>query len=135
MTTEDDFRRALAAHPDDWQTLAVYSDWLRERDDERADGYQALAALRLHPIPDSAVGWILGRDDNDQYNQKPQAVPGLLPPDWYQFLAASSELKVHGAWWCSGELLALFDAAARAFAKLPPERRAVLLAGRAQGTE
>jgi uncharacterized protein (TIGR02996 family) len=43
VTTEDDFRRAIEANPDDWDTLAVFSDWLRDRDDPRADGYAALA--------------------------------------------------------------------------------------------
>ena len=52
MTTEDDFRRALDANPKDWQTLAVLSDWLRERDDPRADGYAALVRHQKRPKPE-----------------------------------------------------------------------------------
>jgi uncharacterized protein (TIGR02996 family) len=37
VTTEDDLRRAIDADPEDRHTLLVFSDWLRDRGDKRAD--------------------------------------------------------------------------------------------------
>ena len=49
MTTEDDFQAKLDADPTDWQTRLVFSDWLQEIGDPRADGYRALGLLRRSP--------------------------------------------------------------------------------------
>ena len=75
MTTEEDFQKALDANPDDWQTRLVFADWLQDRDDPRADGYRALAVLRVAPYAEeSGKGWKgYGRTDNAS---NPAAAPG-----------------------------------------------------------
>lgn len=47
----DDFASLINAGTRDWQTLLVYSDWLRENDDELADGFYAIGILRREPRP------------------------------------------------------------------------------------
>ena len=96
MTTEDDFRRAIDANPEDWQNLLVFSDWLRERNDARADGYAALAALRKYPRPEThgrsmpknqQGNWFLwgkvGTAMRSERGAAKQRDPDALPPDWY----------------------------------------------------
>jgi uncharacterized protein (TIGR02996 family) len=125
VTTEDDFRTTLDANPEDWQTRLVYADWLQDRGDPRAEGYRALGTLRRWPRkfgtnrfrfykPDE---WLTGPDD--------------LPADWWNAAEPKKNFKggdAVGALW-NRSRSNVEDAAALAFAKLPPERRAELLTG------
>ena len=125
MTTEDDFQAALDAHPDDWQTRLVFADWLQERGDPRAEGYRALARLRRIPesISNESFWWFSSRNYCADRRQ-------TLPQDWfdclpkknrtYLFPVAREKVRSPRRW--------VEDTAARAFAKLPLERRAELLA-------
>jgi uncharacterized protein (TIGR02996 family) len=122
LTTEDDFRRVIDANPSDWQTLLVFSDWLRERNDPRADGYTALAVRRQVPYNHGRQWcWWGQRSGLSAHRRK----PNLLPDDWYAALERAPSQSFARESQCPSDL---FDFAARAFSKLPPERRAELLA-------
>lgn len=133
MTTEEDFQRALDARPDDWQCRLLFADWLQEHDDPREEGYRALALLRrvprgefrLHLIgPRSTTRgfwwtkWrhVGGTDVEDAVSHGSAA---CLPWDW-RVACGGTYSSCHEA----------EDAAAHAFARLPAERRAELLATR-----
>jgi uncharacterized protein (TIGR02996 family) len=137
MTTEDDFQRALDAHPDDWQTRLVFADWLQDQRDPRADGMRALGTLALWPfeygLSDRCSKVELWGYHNGEGHHQPARAPRepvparhALPPDWLALLNRGDAKEV----WCR----ALYsrreaeDAAALAFAGLPAERRAELLA-------
>lgn len=125
MTTEDDFQRALDAHPDDWQTRLVFADWLQERGDARAEGYRALGALRRVPAhhlyePMSHVDWAFSHGTTDGHPDWDwRHRPDRLPDDWSKLV---NNRHVHTS------RRVLEDVAALAFAKVPPARRAELLA-------
>ena len=121
MTTEDDFQAALDANPYDWQTRLVFADWLEERGDPRAEGYRALGVLQLRPYS-AAYCWANAR------NRESTAHAGfnLLPQDWYAF--TTPNLETAGIYCFFESRREAEDAAALAFARLPPERRAELLA-------
>lgn len=134
MTTEDDFHRVIDEQPGDWQTLLVFSDWLRDRDDVRADGYAALAALRL--VPGSETIRAGGRREWIgtwyRFSISPHAAKNeTLPRDWFALVMPHNELPdwnpAYWTYWRSRR--AARDGAARAFASLPAARRAELLAG------
>jgi uncharacterized protein (TIGR02996 family) len=120
MTTEDDFQAALDADPDDWQTRLVFADWLEERGDERGPGYRALGLHRHRPPRGNGYVWFnaahYGRVTFDN-----------LPADWFEELEDETDgaSDAFRAWSTRREAE---DAAAWAFAELPPERRAELLA-------
>jgi uncharacterized protein (TIGR02996 family) len=130
VTTEDDFQKALAAKPTDWQTRLVFADWLQERGDPRAEGYRALGALRLRPLRGAHSKrhwWTAVGEGPPTYNH--------LPPDWFRAVAGYGHRSA-GRWRWPDEFdesrdnrREIEDAAARAFAALPAERRAALLAG------
>lgn len=132
MTTEDDFNAALDANPEDWQTRLVFADWLQERGDPRADGYRALAQGRHQPdtttsdVVATAFHW-WNRDWTDRAYANHETIfrPVSLAGDWYGLLKGGrkDEQKRDFPTRRRAE-----DAAARAFAKLSPERRAELLA-------
>lgn len=124
MTTEDDFRRAIEADPTDWQTLAVFSDWLRDRDDARADGYAVLAATRNRPgsTPAYPCWW-----SHDACGGVPRRQKfGKLPFDWFRQLPGWRG-EVNEWWYDFNGHADAFDAAAIAFSKLPASRREELL--------
>lgn len=123
MTTEDDFQAALDAKPEDWQTRLVFADWLQERGDPRADGYRALGVLRLWPKREGegeGGTWAYQGGVADDY-----PACHTLPRDWFDADSPGN------TYWTQDldTRRESEDAAARAFAKLPPERRAELLAG------
>jgi uncharacterized protein (TIGR02996 family) len=128
MTTEDDFQRALDANPDDHQTRLVFSDWLQERCDPRAEGYRALGALRKRPRdfnPEYRCGWCSGA--NTSYTSDRRYAHCVLPARWYDGVRALLHDRAcrNDPWWIEGlSRRELEDAAALAFAKHPAERRA-----------
>jgi uncharacterized protein (TIGR02996 family) len=130
MTTEDDFQRALDAHPDDWQTRLVFADWLQDGGDPRADGYRALVACGWSPWT-AIKGWYSWWDFNRCGRTAHETPPmhqfghGELPTDWFDALGPRRYGKHDSDYPTRREAE---DAAALAFAKLPPERRAELLA-------
>jgi uncharacterized protein (TIGR02996 family) len=124
VTSEVDFRRAIDARPDDGHTLLVFADWLQERDDGRADGYRALA--RLGKYPQHFAGLSTRYPWSWWYRPHPGEEQHDLDAAWYR--------KLRGGKWKGTSrdyrsAFAALDAAARAFAKLPAERRAAFLAG------
>ena len=133
MTTEDDFQKALDRCPEDRQCRLVFADFLDERDDPRAEGYRAIAAL---PKPNCKTTngdkvpfiWMA-----DSY-RIPGSLYAGLPGDWFGQLEGVSRYH-DGSRAPAGYRWKNYDtrgdaenAAAFAFAKLPPERRAELLA-------
>jgi uncharacterized protein (TIGR02996 family) len=127
VTTEDDFQAALDAKPDDWQTRLVFADWLQERNDPRAEGYRALGQNRLVPKLPNQVNkpgyttraWAEGYKWTD----------GWLPNDWFPLARAHTSERAWTQWAVNKSRREAEDMAALAFAQLPPERRAELLAG------
>lgn len=126
MTTEEDFQRALDAHPDDHTTRLVFADWLQERDDPRAEGYRALGVLRKWPefpaVDGNSTWWC---DWDGTWTED-----NALPRSWHQqFHIYGKDCYEPYRYSTRREAE---DAAALAFAKLPAERRAELLATNAE---
>lgn len=124
MNDEDAFQAWLDEHPDDHTTRGIFGDWLADRGDERAEGYWAMARLGFHPDEFGEYRPVKcwGRADNEFYDRKHAA----LPHDWFGLIDEGLDVE----WWL--DFLTrqqAEDAAARAFAKLPAERRAELLRG------
>ena len=120
MTTEEDFHAALDANPDDWQTRLVFADWLDERGDPRGEGYRALGVLQLRPAS-AAYCWANARNRDSS----PHHGFNLLPQDWYTL--TTPNLETAGVYCFFDSRHEAEDAAARAFANLPSNRRAELL--------
>lgn len=147
MTSEDDFQAALDADPTDWQTRLVFADWLQERGDERADGYRALGLTRRVPyrVPEHfREKWLYGLIKNLHWRRsraasvtitvgrrrqmRYAAVAYTLPESWVRGFARPDRKG-----WVIRQTptrRAIEDAAARAFANLPADTRARILAAR-----
>jgi uncharacterized protein (TIGR02996 family) len=149
VTTEEDFQAALDADPNDWQTRLVFADWLQDRGDERAEGYRALGVLRRVPTskffqPRSRKRWYLwystthgGNLERNRHGPASAIIESMrvaaLPTDWCETILALTPAEKRGnhrgGWFGYGVTRReAEDAAALAFARLPPERRAELLA-------
>jgi uncharacterized protein (TIGR02996 family) len=129
MTTEDDFQRALAAKPRDWQTRLVFADWLQERGDPRAEGYRVQGLRQRAPeYFKGAKAWVwLNPHWAATYPATDTIRAATLPDDWYKLLPVHNSEGAE----CAEERPTLresMDDAALAFARLPPARRAELLA-------
>jgi uncharacterized protein (TIGR02996 family) len=129
MTTEDDFQRMLDANPDDWQTRLILADWLRERNDPRADGYEALARNRLRPRSLGADGWpntwkwyVAGAFPHSECPDPKSD----LPENWFNCARANSD-DFGNSQYISRRNAE--DEAAEGFIDLPVTRRAELLKG------
>jgi uncharacterized protein (TIGR02996 family) len=125
LTTEDDFHRMLDANPDDHGTRLVFGDWLQDRDDPRAEGYRALGALERVAFANGRGWW--------WYRSRSMTFTNALPRDWYDLLPPIPGCNAQKLWPPEDYILPdtrryVEDAAALAFARLPPERRAELLA-------
>jgi hypothetical protein len=123
----------------------VFSDWLRERDDPRADGYAALARHRKNPLLHTLTkqskeelngvwfAWVkVGLAVfTDQRGTARTTDPEALPPDWYETVREFNQFSdwAASAWCYTRTRFEALDAAARGFAQLPAERRAELLTG------
>lgn len=152
MTTEDDFQRQLDEHPDDHHTRLVFADWLQDRDDPRAEGYRALGIWRVIPFACELNDYqkqlkVKQSDVLHFYGKVGEDVPGFLdcriPVDWFDVVDGMeiperdspsrqnrSKYERIPRWiWIRGRRCTE-DAAALAFSKLPPERRAELLKGK-----
>lgn len=133
MNDEDAFQAALDADPSDRTTRLVFADWLQERGDERAEGYRALAALRLAPVAlkmGSGVWigktvWFFGPAGHGARSFPRRAT---LPAAWFENVEKTEGGDQHWRRFLTRRQAE--DAAAVAFAKLPPERRAELLSGK-----
>lgn len=137
MTTEDEFQAALDVKPDDWNLRLAFAKWLHTQNDPRADGMRAIAAQRLcfcdqrasgqggfMWIPqERAVVWELSDSTPEDWTD--------MPPDWFEELRGGDlDESLH----VSSSVVypnrrAADDAAALAFAQLPAQRQAELLAG------
>lgn len=127
MTIEEDFRAALNERPDDFQLRLMYADWLEEQGDVRASGYRAMGILGLRPY--NAFVWFNETEQENTWTNSRYAVYSDLPDDWFNCLAGgefrSTPLQMR--YEIGKGLVTADDAAALAFAKLPPERQAELL--------
>jgi len=142
VTSETDFHAALDADPNDWQTLLVFSDWLRDRDDPRADGYAALARRGRRPgrhdlnkthganWEGTWFAWAKLGTANRIGGPVTEADIDALFADWYDLLKGANQLPTWDsqAWAYFRTRSAALDVAARAFTDLPAARRAALLA-------
>ncbi len=129
---EEAFQQKLDEHPDDHSTRLVFADWLQDRGDVRAEGYRALARC----------GFVL----SDRYSGPPiRFIPKqasrifrfdrtgtgrdyTFPADWYERLPGAKSEESGGCVLFPNRRAAE-DAAALAFAALPPARRTELLGG------
>lgn len=143
MSEEDAFRAALAERPDDETARLVYADWLDERDrhEEAArhrGGYRALVKLRRQPrdidyYRDGGSHTMHCFSNKSSVGmQHPNDLCGL-PSDWFSRMKPPADLHQNApdCWRDYRTAEEAWEAAAMAFAELPPERRAELLAGRA----
>lgn len=124
VTTEDDFQAKLDADPSDWQTRLVFADWLDEHDDPRAEGYRALGVTRRYPAI-AGVGCLFARTG---FVRLARAQHCELSAHWFGRLPTGEAGSSRREWQKWFTRRAAEDAAALAFAKLPAERRAELLA-------
>ena len=134
MTSEDDFQAALDADPGDWQTRLVFGDWLEERADPRADGYRALGTHRKHPYhgdPTEPISEEARRRGWSWWGAGTGmgASHFLLHAAWREAIPTCRLDYPWGAWQPTRH--AVEDAAALAFADLPADLRAELLAPKA----
>lgn len=135
MTTEDDFHAALDANPEDHQTRLVFADWLQKRDDPRAEGYRALGVLGKQPSQRTEEkDWFVGTEDAPSFGpgRDESYIRAQFPPDWWTLVGSGDPWgpgQSTNTWRFFPTRREAEDAAALAFAKLPPERRAELLAG------
>jgi uncharacterized protein (TIGR02996 family) len=125
VTTEDDFNRQLDANPEDHHTRLVFADWLEERDDPRAEGSRALGLLGKRSTEETPRGWLW-------HQAMPRRVPAPcdLPTDWFYALVNTGGVGLYPTP-CPTRREAE-DAAARAFATLPPVLESELLTPREQ---
>jgi len=139
VTTEEDFRRAINKNRNDWQSRLVFADWLEEQGDPRAMGYRALAALRRVPVrpntPSSFIhpGYCTRAAAKDVYGEAAleEAAHAVLPWDWFRALKkelGDTDPLGDRRWAVGRTVRGIEDAAARAFLRLGPKRRAELLA-------
>lgn len=136
MTSEYEFQAAIDDQADDAHCRLVFADFLEERGDRRAEGYRALGVLRKYVV-------VYEPEDGDfcWFNSDPflKDAFNCLPSDWFALLSGGLQTKggkpikataeFVGAWLDWPSRRTAEDAAALAFLKLPPERRAELLRG------
>src|SRR5687768_10524354 len=129
MTTEEDFQQQLDLHPDDHHTRLVFADWLQERGDPRADGYRALGQLRVSPCH-------FGSSIFDAGARTQLSASDLYRDKWWWCASPDEKFRPHFLpdGWFPAARVPLFktrreaeDAAALAFGKLSPKRRAEML--------
>ena len=134
MTTEADFIAALDADPDSHMTRLAFADWLEEQDppDPRGPGYRALGANGVFPHGSKdvwVVMWNVSQYKGYVFGQRLHphdpldCSPAMLPDDWHQLIAGKVSSFVKRR-----HRREMEDAAALAFARLPAQRRAELLA-------
>jgi uncharacterized protein (TIGR02996 family) len=130
MSDEGPFHAAIAARPDDGINLLVFADWLDDRSDPRAGGYRAMGRGPLWTKSYGLFTWL----KSDRPHGGP--TPRELPADWFEALEGwvcvlSDGTPTHDSdeWRDFYTSAAAFDAAARAFARLPESRRRDLLGG------
>lgn len=131
---EATFQRMLDENPDDHLTRMVLADYLDEQGDPRGPGYRALGRMKKTPdfpgsrnsVPTYRPAWFWNERMSKQLGEGTD-----LPDDWWnQFytIATTSEETGHRGGPRVDSRAHLEDMAARAFALLPPERQAELLA-------
>ena len=135
MTTETDFQDALDACPEDFTCRLVFADWLQDRDDPRAEGYRALGVTKLFPAVHHENSTWGGNDHPHTNNRDWMKINRhvLLPKDWFHAMPFRDEdfaVETLEIWKYFPTRREAEDAAAIAFSKLSPERRAELLAGK-----
>jgi uncharacterized protein (TIGR02996 family) len=121
VTTEDEFQVLLDANPEDFHTRLVFADWLQERGDPRAEGYRALG---VNGKTCCSAGFYTAWYCQRHYGWECRC----LPDDWFDAIEHDSPGGNRGMdsfVWENRKLGE--DAAALAFSKLPPGRRAELL--------
>ena len=137
MTTEDDFQRMLDLNPDDHATRLILADFLDEAGDIRATGYRALGELRLVPnFEEYDSPWGYEFDDVGCWSWwcvfPPDSMGAATLPqrDWHAAILTAHHYQYVDGTRGSKDFFTrreAEDAAALAFAKLPPERRAAIL--------
>src|SRR5262245_36659616 len=135
MITEEEFQAALDANPDDHVTRLLFADWLDEQEDERATGYRALGLLRRWPMIGVNIRQAWFREQPNFNRERSEFDLDTtshrdLPRDWFQLVALESvgPLKpiIDSKKDCSRRNVE--NEVALAFARLPAERQAELLA-------
>lgn len=134
MSAEDGFLTAIDENRNDTVALLAYADWLRDRDDPRADGYQAIAGYRLAPHPtgpfDLQRAFATGYLWSFVATGRPRTYH--LTELWFNALDLAGDK--HTGWVWAPSHLAGLDAAARAYARLPDAVRARGLRDAGSGT-
>lgn len=137
---EDGFHSRLDEVPDDQTCRRALADWLRDRDDPRADGYALLADLGFCPLYPGLhsstrgrrgrIDWYCGTDLNSRHVKA--HAPAMLPHAWFRRVRTRDSGKHHDhRWWIfAGRRRELEDAVAVAWAGLPPKEKEKILSGR-----
>jgi uncharacterized protein (TIGR02996 family) len=132
VTTEEEFQNHLDANPKDWKTRLLFADWLDARRDPRGPGYRALALRQRRPSKSKETeSWYWFDAPSVPYDETASC---HLWRDWFALLPAGEGDPLF--WPKCDETAGIKtrreceDAAALAFAQLPSERQAELLAPR-----
>ena len=141
MSDEDAFHAAIDAAPEDAAPRLVFADWLDERGDERAEGYRAMGRLARVPLAPNynseytiyhRWSWV---DDCNIWGRSGafgdgDILPHALPVDWIgriENCPRYGDTNLSAGWREWPTRRETEDAAARAFARLPEDRREELL--------
>lgn len=141
MNEEAGFQAALDANPDDFQTRLAFADWLRERDDPRADGYQVMGELRMRPASDTdGEVWTFGSQSHTYETTVGWAILNkkwLLPGSWLVHMKKYHQLDwdydVRPWWRREDSREKMENRAAIAFQLMPADERTAILARRYEG--
>lgn len=113
MTTEEDFQRALDADPTNGGLRMVFADYLDEQGDPRGPGYRALGAIAWAPR-------YSGSGPNWQVTFNLEGTSDLCR-EWFDLVNAPQCKMCRSIEHKDAPRPDLENAAALAFAKLPPE--------------
>jgi uncharacterized protein (TIGR02996 family) len=135
VTDEEDFQRHLDERPGDHLARQVFADWLQDRGDPRAEGYRALGVMRRDCTQEGAFLAIdTYRGTCPYWGHYGHQILQVhhLPGDWFSLLEVAGRSDCNAPSWSQrfdATRRELDDAAAIAFSRLPPERRAEILSG------
>lgn len=127
------FHARLDEEPGDQTCRRAFADWLRDRDDPRADGYAAMAEVGFDPTyPEGSFSlrhrkeqWLVGTRDNYKYAIN-RYRKSCLPHVWFSLIKGRVDPD-NDWWWFRNNRADLEDAVALAWAAVPEKEKAKIL--------